>query len=108
MGTGALLLFIVLRVIDKYGDPGHWMQQKNMLYSFLDFMDVQKYPPSLLYMCATIGVALLFLALVKNTNSRLAKIISVYGRVPFFYYILHFYLLNILHVIVYLAKGHSF
>ncbi|HEX7903486.1 MAG TPA: heparan-alpha-glucosaminide N-acetyltransferase domain-containing protein [Chitinophagaceae bacterium] len=108
MGIGALLLFIVLRVIDKYGDPGHWIQQKNMLYSFLDFMDVQKYPPSLLYMCATIGGALLFLALVKNTNNRLAKIISVYGRVPFFYYILHFYLLNILHVIVYIARGHSF
>lgn len=108
MGMGSLFLFIVLRVIDKYGDPGHWVQQKNRLYSFLDFMDVQKYPPSLLYMCATIGGALLFLALVKNTNSRLAKIISVYGRVPFFYYILHFYLLNILHVIVYLAKGHSF
>jgi len=108
IGTGALLLFAVLRFIDKYGDPGHWVKQKNALYTFLDFMDVQKYPPSLLYMCATIGIALIFLALVKNSSSRLAKIITIYGRVPFFYYILHFYLLNLLHVIVFLARGHSF
>ena len=107
MGTGALLLFIVLRFIDFYGDPGHWMSQKNLLYTFLDFMDVQKYPPSLLYMCATVGCALIFLAVVKNTKSRLAKIIIIYGRVPFFYYILHFYLLSTLNIILYLSRGHS-
>lgn len=108
IGIGAFALFVVLRFIDKYGDPGHWVKQKNAVYTFLDFMDVQKYPPSLLYMCATIGVALIFLALVKNSSSRLAKIITIYGRVPFFYYILHFYVLNLLHVIFFLARGHSF
>lgn len=108
MGIGSLLLFIVLRAINIYGDPGHWSQQKNWLYSFLSFMNVQKYPPSLFYLCATIGVGLIFLALVKNTNGWLSKIITVYGRVPFFYYILHFYLLNILHVVFYIARGHTF
>ena len=107
MGIGALLLFIVFRFIDIYGDPGHWVQQKNALYSFLDFMDVQKYPPSLLYICATIGGALIFLALVKNTTNGLAKIITIYGRVPFFYYILHFYILHSISIIFYLARGHS-
>ncbi len=107
MGIGALLLFIVLRFIDIYGDPGHWVQQKTTLYSFLDFMDVQKYPPSLLYICATIGGALIFLALIKNTTNGLAKIITIYGRVPFFYYILHFYMLHSLSIIFYLARGHS-
>ena len=107
MGIGALLLFIILRFIDIYGDPGHWTQQKNTLYSFLDFMDVQKYPPSLLYICATMGGALIFLALVKNTTNRLSKIITIYGRVPFFYYILHFYILHSIAVILYLTRGHS-
>ena len=107
MGIGSLFLFIILRFIDIYGDPGHWVQQKNTLYSFLDFMDVQKYPPSLLYICATIGCALIFLALVKNTTNRLSKIITIYGRVPFFYYILHFYILHSIAVIFYLARGHS-
>ena len=107
IGIGALLLFIVLRFIDFYGDPGHWIRQKNGVYTFLDFMDVQKYPPSLLYMCATVGTALIFLAVVKNTSSRLAKIIIIYGRVPFFYYILHFYLLSTLNIILYLSRGHT-
>jgi uncharacterized membrane protein len=108
MGTGALILFVILRAVDIYGDPGHWSRQKNTVYTFLSFMNVQKYPPSLLYLCATIGPALLFLSLVKNTGGWLAKIIKVYGRVPFFYYLLHFYLLNMVHIIFYLAKGHSF
>jgi hypothetical protein len=47
------------------------------------------------------------MALVKNTSGRVAKIISVYGRVPFFYYILHFYLLHIIAAIVFLSRGHS-
>ena len=107
MGIGALLLFVALRAIDIYGDPLGWSQQKNMFRSFLSFMNVQKYPPSLLFMCATIGPALIFMALVKNTSGRVAKIISVYGRVPLFYYILHFYLLHIIAAIVFLSRGHN-
>jgi uncharacterized membrane protein len=107
MGIGALVFFAVLRAIDIYGDPGRWSEQKNGLFSFFSFMNLQKYPPSLLYMCATIGPALIFLSLIKNTKSRLAKIIIVYGRVPFFYYIVHFYLLHIISIIVYLLKGHT-
>jgi uncharacterized membrane protein len=107
MGIGSLVLFVVLRSVDVYGDPLRWSQQKTGFRTFLSFMNVQKYPPSLLFMCATIGCALIFLALVKNTSGRLAKIISVYGRVPFFYYILHFYVLHIISIILYLSRGHS-
>ncbi len=108
MGIGLLLFFVAVRAVDIYGDPANWAAQKTGLYSFLSFMNVTKYPPSLLYMCATIGPALIFLALIKNVQSRFAKIIIVYGRVPFFYYILHFYLLHSLSIIFYLARGHSF
>jgi len=108
MGICALLFFVALRATDIYGDPLGWTEQKNVFRSFLSFMNVQKYPPSLLFMCATIGPALIFLALVKNTSGRIAKIMSVYGRVPFFYYIIHFYLLHIIAVIVFLSRGHSF
>ena len=107
MGIGSLLLFAILRFTNSYGDPGAWSQQKNVIRTFFSFMNVQKYPPSLLYMCATIGCSLIFLALVKNTQGRLAKIIKVYGRVPFFYYILHFYLLHILNIIAYVSRGHT-
>jgi uncharacterized membrane protein len=106
-GIGLLLFFVALRATNIYGDPNQWSQQKTGLQTFFSFMNVQKYPPSLLYMSATIGGAFIFLAVAKNTRSRLAKIISVYGRVPFFYYILHFYLLHIIAIICYLSKGHS-
>ena len=106
-GAGALLFFVALRVANIYGDPNAWSQQKNGMATFFSFMNVQKYPPSLLFLCATIGPALIFLALVKNTGSRIVKIISVYGRVPFFYFIIHFFILHIAQVITYLARGHT-
>lgn len=106
-GMAAILFFIVLRTLDIYGDPLHWHKQDSFIKTFFSFMNVQKYPPSLLFMCATIGPGLIFLALVKNTTGRLSKIIIVFGRVPFFYYILHFYVLHIIKIILYLSRGHS-
>jgi len=107
-GFGLLAFFVILRYTNVYGDPLHWSAQKNTLYTFLSFMDVQKYPPSLLYMCATIGPALIFMGSVKNTGSRLAKILTVYGRVPMFYYVIHFYVLCTISIVLYLSRGHSF
>ncbi|MEP7165455.1 MAG: heparan-alpha-glucosaminide N-acetyltransferase domain-containing protein [Ferruginibacter sp.] len=107
IGIGAILFFVALRAANIYGDPGQWSRQKNAMATFFSFMNVQKYPPSLLFLCATIGPGLIFLALVKNTGSRLAKIISVYGRVPFFFFIIHFYILHICQVLTYLSRGHT-
>lgn len=107
LGIGLLLFFAALRFTNLYGDSLHWSAQKNTLYTFLSFMNVQKYPPSLLYMCATIGPLLIFLSVIKHTGSRLAKILIVYGRVPMFYYVLHFYLLNLINILLYLSRGHS-
>jgi len=106
-GIGVILFFIALRATNSYGNPEHWSTQKNPVFTFLSFMDVRKYPPSLLYMCATIGPALLFLAFA-NTKNRLTKFITVYGRVPFLYYVLHFFLIHFLSAIFFLARGHSF
>jgi uncharacterized membrane protein len=106
-GVGAIVFFIIMRAINWYGDPRPWKQQPTGLKTFFAFMNVQKYPPSLLFLCATIGPGLIFLSLIKNTKSQLAKIITVYGRVPFFYFILHFYILRIAQVITYLGRGHS-
>lgn len=107
IGIAALLFFVALRFINVYGDPVKWSEQKNSMATFFSFMNVQKYPPSLLFLCATIGPGLIFLALVKNTRSRLAKFISVYGRVPLFYFIGHFFILHAAQIITYLLRGHS-
>lgn len=110
LGLGILLFFAILRYTNAYGNPpfGKWSTQKNGLYTFLSFMNVNKYPPSLLYMCATIGISILFLAFIGNVKNSLTRFITVYGRVPFFYYILHFYWLHIIAAIFFLANGHSF
>jgi uncharacterized membrane protein len=106
-GAALLILFVALRAANFYGDPISWSKQKNATATFFSFMNVQKYPPSLLFLCATIGPVLIFLASMKNTGSRIVRIVSVYGRVPFFYFIVHFFILHIASIIAYLARGHT-
>ena len=108
LGAGALLLFVVLRFINVYGDPFPWSVQKNALFTFLSFINVFKYPPSLLYLCLTLGTGLLALSFLDQVQNGITRIARTYGRVPFFYYILHFYLIHILAVIVFFLKGHSY
>ncbi|MEO7307640.1 MAG: heparan-alpha-glucosaminide N-acetyltransferase domain-containing protein [Ferruginibacter sp.] len=107
-GACAILVFITLRLINGYGNPQHWSEQKDALKTFFSFMNVQKYPPSLLFLCATMGPMLIFLSLLKEAGNRISKIISVYGRVPLFYFIVHFLVLHLAQAITYLARGHSF
>ncbi|GAB2687314.1 heparan-alpha-glucosaminide N-acetyltransferase domain-containing protein [Mucilaginibacter koreensis] len=95
IGSGMILLFIVLRSGNFYGDSRFWQPQENMLRSTLSFINVQKYPPSLLYVLVTLGPALIFLALVEPIHNKLTRIMVVFGRVPLFYYLLHIYLLRI-------------
>jgi Predicted membrane protein len=94
IGVGAVLLFFVIRFANFYGDPGLWSKQDNFLNTFLDFISTTKYPPSLLYALMTLGPSILFLAFTERANNPLSKFISIYGRVPMFYYILHIYLLH--------------
>jgi uncharacterized membrane protein YhaH (DUF805 family) len=59
-------------------------------------------------MCTTVGIGILFLALVGNVRNGVTKFITVYGRVPFLYYILHFFIIHIICAILFLTRGHSF
>ena len=72
------------------------------------FLKNNKYPPSLLYMCMTIGPSTLFLGFVNNVKNKLAKAIIVYGGVPFFHYILHFFLIHFLGMLLFLTREHTF
>ena len=78
-----------------YGDLRHWSVQATPVFTFLSFLNTTKYPPSLLYILMTLGPALIFLALTEKPLHSMGKIISVYGRVPFFYYVLHIYLIHL-------------
>jgi uncharacterized membrane protein len=108
LGAGAILLFIIIRGINLYGDPQPWSKQPLASFSFLSFINVTKYPPSLLYALMTLGPTLLFLAVTESANGRLSKIFMVFGRTAMFYYILHIYLIHILATLATPLCGHTY
>jgi len=106
-GLGLLLLFVLLRVVNAYGDPAPWSAQpRGALYTFLSFLNVTKYPASLQFFCLTIGAALLMLAWLEIVQHKIVSIFAIYGRVPLFYYVLHFYFIHTLVVLFFFINGH--
>lgn len=99
LGCGVILLFIILRSFNVYGEAAHWSSQKNTAFTILSFLNVTKYPPSLLYLLVTLGPALILLALTERPLNALTKKIAVFGRVPMFYYLSHFFLIHLLAVV---------
>ncbi len=96
VGASSIILFIVLRYTNVYGDPVKWAPQKDALFTFLSFLNVNKYPPSLLYLLLTLGTACLFLSFTEKLKGAVVNVISVYGRVPMFYYLIHIYVIHII------------
>lgn len=105
IGSCSLILFVILRSINVYGNLKPWAGQPSAIFSFLSFINVTKYPPSLDYILLTEGVALIFLSLTENISNRLTRFISVYGRVPMFYYLLHIYLIHIVALMAAVLTG---
>jgi uncharacterized membrane protein len=107
LGLGLTLLFIILRAANFYGDPRPWSTQQNALYTFLSFINCEKYPPSLLFLLMTLGPAIIALALSERFNEHPAPLLRplvVFGRVPLFYYILHIPLIHGLAVVFAIIK----
>jgi len=90
----ALTAFILIRLLNTYGDPIPWTTQKDTFFTFLSFINVNKYPPSLSYLLLTLGTASLFLSFTERLKGPAVKVISVYGRVPMFYYLIHIYVIH--------------
>lgn len=106
-GLGALVLFVILRFANIYGDPALWTAQKNSVFTFLSFMNITKYPPSLLFCLVTLGIMFLLLAFAEQFQNKIKKITLVYGKVPLFYFVVHFYVIHILTLIMLLGQGFS-
>jgi len=101
-------VFFLLRSFNIYGDASYWSVQKDFAFSVLSLLNVTKYPPSLLYTLITLGPAMIFLALTERPLNKFTEKIAVYGRVPFFYYVIHLYTIHAVEMIAYLSRGHSF
>ncbi len=96
LGLAMIVLFVTLRKINKYGDPVPWSSDVPGMTA-LSFLRCTKYPPSLDFLLMTLGPALLLLAGFDwlGLSSRKNPLL-VFGRVPLFYFLLHFLLIHLL------------
>ena len=107
IGLISVASFIALRFINGYGDRAPWSFQKDTELSIISFLNTTKYPPSLMYTLMTLGPSILFLAFFENMQSRFAKFFITFGRVPFFYYLSHLFLIHSLTIIAFYASGYG-
>lgn len=96
LGFGSLALFAILICINKYGNPFPWINYGDASKTIMSILNSNKYPPSLLYLLMTLGGTFLFLANSEKLKGKVVNFFSVFGRVPFFYYILHIYLIHLI------------
>jgi uncharacterized membrane protein len=104
LGIGLSAAFVILRAINRYGDPVPWSTQKSAAFTMLSFLNANKYPPSLLYLLMTLGPAMLFLWAVDSRTPRWLRPGLTVGKVPMFYYLLHIPLIHLIAVAVCYAR----
>jgi uncharacterized membrane protein len=128
VGLASLGLFVLLRFINLYGDPDHWSVQKNSVFTVLSFLNISKYPPSLLFSLVTLGILFLILAAAehcgieaeqrdaaaeqrgtaaKRRGTAVTRVLLVYGRAPLFYFIIHLYLIHLILLVIAFLQGFS-
>jgi uncharacterized membrane protein len=104
LGIALTLAFVAIRGANIYGDPSRWATQATAPLTALSFLNTTKYPPSLLFLLMTLGPAMLLLRAVDGGTPRLLGPALVIGRVPLFYYALHFFLIHLLAVLTCQAR----
>ena len=106
IGLGATALFLVLRAINHYGDPRPWhvgsvgTDGAPAMPTILGFLNTTKYPASLDFLLMTLGPTIALIPLLEKTSGRFTQAIATFGRVPFFFYVLHIPLIHALALIV--------
>lgn len=105
LGVGSVVLFFILRAINVYGDPIPWSVQKNGTFTIMSFFNVYKYPPSLLFLLITLGPGFLFLYATESIKNKITDFFLVFGRVPFFYYILHIFIIHLSALVIHALLG---
>ena len=105
IGLGAVALFLVLRGFNFYGDPRPWSSAPRPngappMPALLAFLNTTKYPASLLFLLMTLGPTIAVMSLLEHARGALANFLTVFGRVPFFFYLLHIPLIHALSLAV--------
>jgi uncharacterized membrane protein len=105
IGVALSVAFVALRLANVYGDPSPWKTQTAAAMTLVSFLNVTKQPPSLLFLLMTLGPALLLLRAVDRGTPWLLRPALTFGRVPMFYFLVHFPLIHLLAVIVCYAQN---
>ncbi|HYW50717.1 MAG TPA: hypothetical protein VE861_08935, partial [Gemmatimonadaceae bacterium] len=100
LGTAATVAFVTVRLLDGYGDPVPWTVQASSTFTFLSFLNTSKYPPSLLFLLMTLGPSLIVLAALDRRGVASDTPLVVFGRVPLFYFVGHFFLAHLAAVLM--------
>lgn len=94
LAGGSLLLFFLVRLNGGYGNAYPY----DSIASF-DFWSFAKYPPDLAFLTWSFAMTFLSLAVLwritRNGMPAFLRPLEVFGRVPFFFYVVHFYVLGI-------------
>lgn len=105
IGLSMIAAFVALRALQIYGDSKPWEPHPELWKTIGDFIDVQKYPPSLQYVLITIGPALAFLPVLERLKGPAAEFLLAFGRAPLFAYVLHIWLAHLLAMAAGAAMG---
>jgi uncharacterized membrane protein len=101
--------FFLLRIIDGYGDPNHWQwQPAGLTATVIDFLNTTKYPPSLIYLLMTLGPPAILCGVSDRISGAVKEALVMFGRVPFAFYVAHFFLIHVLSLILGRLQGFGF
>jgi uncharacterized membrane protein len=103
-GIATIVAFVWLRTVNGYGNPFPWSSQRTFALSVASFLNVTKYPPSLDFLLMTLGPVFIALALTERVQGRIAGLLTVYGRVPLFFYVVHIFLAHLAGVTIALIQ----
>jgi uncharacterized membrane protein len=104
-GAAAIALFLLLRGLNRYGDPAPWSTQATQTLTALSFLNVTKYPPSLLYILVTLGPVMMLLPTMERLSGAASRVLGVFGRTPLFFYVAHLYAMLAVRAALMLASG---
>lgn len=105
-GLSMIVLFIAIRLTNLFGESDQFVMYPETGKTIMSFLHVSKYPPSLLYLLVTLGPSFLFLAFTENWRNKVSEVITLFGRVPMFYYIIHVYLIHVGATILAMSTGY--
>ena len=100
------IIFIIVRYFNFYGNPAPWAVQKNLIFTFMSFINAEKYPPSFDYIMLYLAIAFWVLWIMDKKDNKVTSFFITYGKVPLSYYIMHVFLIHLVAVILaYITYG---